>query len=118
MSTSEEHQVLDVKLIIGKVLKRWYLFVGILPVVFVAAIIFLRYQTPLYQVSASLRVGAESNDGADALLNELTPFQAPRYDILDEIVLINSYQLSLNAVDKKDFKLAYYSYGDVKRTRL
>jgi tyrosine-protein kinase Etk/Wzc len=118
MNISEDHQILDVSLIISKVLKRWYLFVGILPVFFVAAIIFLRYQTSLYQVSASLRVGAESNDGADALLNELTPFQTPRYDILDEIVLINSYQLSLAAVNKKDFKLAYYSYGDVKRTRL
>jgi tyrosine-protein kinase Etk/Wzc len=118
MSTVEKHKMIDFKIILNKVIKRWYLFIVILPVFFISSLIFLRYQTSLYQVKASLRVGAESNSNTGALLDELSPFSTPRYDILDEIILMKSYQLSLKALDKKHFKVLYYSDGDVKRTRL
>ncbi|MDB4835481.1 hypothetical protein OAH12_02720, partial [Cyclobacteriaceae bacterium] len=110
--------VIDFKIIIPKVLKRWYVFVAIVPVFFIAARVYLRYQTPQYKVDSSLRIGADDGSSSDALLNEISPFKSSWYDILDEITVMKSYELAENTVKKGGYNVQYYTFGDIKETQL
>ena len=118
MNSTEEKNNIDFSVLLPKIIRRWYLFVVIIPLFFMGAKIYLKYQIPQYGVHSSLRIGADDGSSSDALLNEITPFKSSWYDILDEITVINSHKISLNTVRKNNFKVAYYTFGDIIEKRL
>lgn len=118
MENQENQGLIDLQVILPKVLKRWYVFVVLLPIFLGASKVYLKYQTPAYKVNSSLRVGAGKSTHADALLNEISPFESVGYDVFDEITVMKSYALAQRTISGLDINVAYFVSGKIKRTQL
>ena len=105
---------LDYKLILKKVLKRWYLFVLILPISFLLALVYLQYQTNLYAVDALLKINGGKISDEASVLEEIFPQKRMGFSIEDEIKVLRSYSLNKKALSNTGLHTAYKSYGDIK----
>ncbi len=113
-----EDKIIDLSSILPKIIRKWYLFVTILPFFFFLATLFLRYQTPKYQVGGTLKISNENTSPEDAILKELNPAGVGKVEILDEIEVLKSFSLVEKTVEAGTFNVSYYSFGDVKVNHL
>jgi capsular exopolysaccharide synthesis family protein len=104
---------IDFKGILYKFFSRWYYFViaGILAYGF--AKIYIQYQEPIYRVSTTLLIKDESN--AYKSLGGLDMFNESK-NLHNEIGLIRSFDMVMNAVMELDFDVSYYYMGNIRRT--
>lgn len=118
MGNQEERGLIELTVVLSKLLKRWYVFVILLPVFLVVSKLYLKYQTPSFRVNSSLRIGASKNTGSDALLDEISPFGTVRYKVLDEVTVMKSFALAQRTINVLDLNVAYFVSGDIKKTQL
>lgn len=106
---------IDLKGSIRKILSRWYLFVLGIALMLTAGYFFNRFSDKIYRVKSTILVRDKSNAsvGAENLIQGLELFSIKK-NLENEIELIRSRKMIFDAVDKLDFKVSYFTVGDVK----
>jgi tyrosine-protein kinase Etk/Wzc len=101
-------------------IRNWYWLLSSLLVCFAAAIIFLRYATPEYKISASLliRDDSRSADFGDAALLESIGLSKGQSSVDNEVQVLKSRTLIEKVVNDLQLFVQYYAVGQVKTTEL
>ena len=96
-----------------KYLRNWYWFVLCIGLALGAAYWYLRYTTPIYQVSAVLLIKNNPKSTGDAILKEAEGAQGGKV-IENEVELLKSRTLMLRVVDALGLTVTYYKQGEVR----
>ncbi|MFW6227762.1 MAG: Wzz/FepE/Etk N-terminal domain-containing protein, partial [Bacteroidota bacterium] len=113
---------IDFKKYIRRILKNWYWFVISISIAFGVAWFLNRYTPPVYTVHTTLLISGSSRSvqGIESLIAELGFFRRQQQsDILTEIEVLKSYQLSYETLQElPEFRHSYYGVGDFKATNI
>ena len=108
----QEEETIDIKASILNYSQYWYYF--LVSVLFFGFIAFLnnRYTVPEYSVSTTLLIRDDNNTqmGAENLLEGLELFSGKK-NIENEIIILNSYNLSERVVKELDLGISYFQHG-------
>jgi tyrosine-protein kinase Etk/Wzc len=108
-----QEDTIDFKGILLKFFSRWYLFLIALILSYFYAKVYIKYQEPIYRVSATLLVKDESNSlrsvGGLDMFNE-------NKNLHNEMGLIRSLDMVLQTIDSLHFDVSYFWIGKVRRT--
>jgi capsular exopolysaccharide synthesis family protein len=107
-----QEETIDIKALILNYSQYWYYF--LVSILFFGFIAFLnnRYTVPEYSVSTTLLIRDDNNTqmGAENLLEGLELFSGKK-NIENEIIILNSYNLSERVVKELDLGAAYFQHG-------
>lgn len=106
---------LNIKRVITRIIKFWYLVVISVLVAVVIAYFFNRYSARIYPVKASIIIlQSEENAGAKFLYDNelLNPFR----NYYNELYIMRSYPLLMQVVEDLHFDVSYYREGNIKTT--
>ncbi|MBD1396939.1 polysaccharide biosynthesis tyrosine autokinase [Pontibacter sp. JH31] len=117
--SDDSAESIDIKAILKKYLKYWYIFLLGAALSLTAAHLYLRYTTPVYSVKATILIKDES--GADlsnsAVFSDLAMFQSNK--TLSNVTLImKSKGLMQRVLQKLSMQTSYFADGRVKVTEL
>jgi tyrosine-protein kinase Etk/Wzc len=104
---------IDFKGILLKFFSRWYLFLIALVLSYFYAKIYIKYQEPIYRVSATLLIKDESSTLRS--VGGLDMFSENK-NLYNEMGLIRSVDMVFQTIDSLDFDVSYYWLGKVRRT--
>lgn len=97
---------------INKYLKYWYFFLISTLFFFIAAKVYLRYSTPIYQSSSEIKILDDNASSFKLPTSGINFFGRPSKKGLDnEIEMIKSYQLMERVVNNLNLTTSYYSVG-------
>ncbi len=105
---------------INKYLKYWYLFVISVLLFFVAAKIYLRYTTPIYESHSEIKI-LDNSTSAFKLPDNMIPVfgsKSSKKSLDNEIEMIKSYQLMERVVKNLDLTTCYHRVGYFTTTEL
>lgn len=105
---------------INKYLKYWYLFVISVLLFFVAAKIYLRYTTPIYESHSEIKI-LDNSTLAFKLPDNMIPVfgsKSSKKSLDNEIEMIKSYQLMERVVKNLDLTTCYHRVGYFTTTEL
>jgi len=105
-----EEEQLNIKEIVWKVLRHWYLFVIGLIVAFTIVFFVIRNATDIYKVEASVLIGSE--EGSFVNLSDLLGQKLGYTDaskINNEIRILKSFSLLNRTIEDLDLLVSYYS---------
>lgn len=108
-----QEDAIDFKGILYKFFSRWYYFAIAAVLAYFFAKIYTKYQEPVYRVSTTLLINDESN--ASKNLGGLDMFNENK-NLHNEIGLIRSFDMVLEAISELDFDVSYYYLGNIRRT--
>ncbi len=111
---------LDIKLIIQKALKYWYLFILLLPLSLAGAYLYLRYTPPMYDASLLLLIKDEESSGQ---LNEEAAFAEigfgnQKRNLKNELLILKSTPLMLRVVEALDLQNNYINLASTTKENL
>ncbi|MEJ8756935.1 polysaccharide biosynthesis tyrosine autokinase [Pontibacter sp. H259] len=115
-----ENEEIDIKALIVKYLRYWYLFVVGVILSVTIAYLYLRYATPQYSVSATLLIKDDKKgpDLADnAVFSDLDIFNSKK-NIDNEIEVLKSKTLMQRVLSELELYVTYYKKGRVKETEI
>lgn len=111
-----EPESFDLRGVLIKYLRYWYIFAATLLISLAGAYIYLRYATPQYLITSTLLI-QDNNKGAtvyeNSFFNDLGLFQTNQ-SINDEIELLKSVTLMQRVVKDLSLYVNYYVEGHVK----
>lgn len=110
----EEVQENSLKDILVKYLFYWKWFIISLTFSIILGFVYLRYQTPLYEVNATILIKDDKKGGT--ISDELSAFEdlgilKNSKNIDNEIEILKSRSLMTKVVDELKLNVSYYSYG-------
>ncbi|MFA0964693.1 GumC family protein [Roseivirga sp. BDSF3-8] len=114
--TSKEH-LDDVKKFLGRLRKRWYLFVISLGIALLVAFLINRYTSPVYPVTSSILVKG-SNDMENSIGQLLYGNRAGRKNLNNEILILKSYPLIYRTVKSLGFEKFYLGEGNFQSSEI
>ncbi|NEM97600.1 GumC family protein [Pontibacter burrus] len=124
MSEKEVYQFetedINIKEVLQKYLRYWYLFVFGVLIAGIAAFVYLRYTTPQYRVSSTLLIKDDKKGPSlteNAVLNDLDLFQSGK-NIDNEIEILKSKSLMNRVLKELALHTTYYVDGRVKSTEI
>ena len=103
----------DVKIILAKVLSKWYwLMLGLL-LGLAGAYLFNRYKAPEYELKASFisKKFQESSNSLVPALSDAGLFSTERIEIFQQIPLLKSEERILETLRRLDFEVTYVAEG-------
>mgnify|MGYP001580125054 CR=1 FL=1 len=110
----EEEEGLNLRELVFKYLAYWKWFVVSVLVCLFGGYLFLRYQTPKYNIKASILVKDEKKGiGQDAMLKELDIFGSNKV-VENEMEILKSYSLMEKVVEDLNLNIRYYEKKKVK----
>lgn len=115
-----EAEEINIKEVLQKYLRYWYLFVLGVLIAGTAAFIYLRYTTPQYRVSSTLLIKDDKKGPSlseNAVLNDLDLFQSGK-NIDNEIEILKSKSLMNRVLKELALNTTYYVDGRVKSTEI
>src|SRR5699024_7556957 len=115
-----ESEDLDIKSLIFRYLRYWYLFIIGVLVSGAIAWLYLRYSTPEYNITSTLLIKDDKkgpNLSDNTVFSDLALFQISK-NINDEIQLLKSKSLMQRVLKELDLYTSYYKEGDIKTTEI
>jgi capsular exopolysaccharide synthesis family protein len=119
-SPRTQEDTFNVRELLLKLLKFWYLFVISIGISFTIAYFYNRYSTPRYYTSATLLIKDRRNSvpaGADAFLEGMNLVNIQR-NIENEITIIRSHSMAIATVRQLDFGVSFYTEGNVRTSEV
>ncbi len=105
----EEEETIDLKPIIDRVLKNWWLFLITIVIAIGAAYFANKYIQPQYKVSTSLVINEENSlSSSPAALMKEIGFMAGDKNFTNEVYLLQTSPLIKSALEKLDFRVSYF----------
>ena len=105
--------------IIGKIISNWYWF-ALCSIIFLGgAWLYLKKQSNIYEVSASLFVSSEQKRGGREpdFMKEIEYFRSTS-GLEDEVGVLSSYSLIAATIDSLEYGISYYVKEGMKKTEL
>ena len=103
----EQDDTIDIKSLVIKNLKHWYLFVFFLLIAFFIAILVNKFSIPIYKVSTWILI-SEKQDPLE-LENRIVPsLYGNPYKLENEIGILKSKKLTKRVIDNLDFEISYF----------
>src|SRR5690606_15238834 len=115
-----DSEEINIKEIVQKYLRNWYLFVIGVLLAGIVAFLYLRYTTPQYRISSTLLIKDDKKGpslGDNVVLNDLDLFQTGK-NIDNEIEILKSKSLMNRVLEELALHTTYYVDGRVKRTEM
>lgn len=115
--TRSEGIKIDYKRIIYRIVRYWYLAVGVLVTSLVIAYLKNRYAVRIYPVAASVIIREkEEPTGAELLYSNsiINPYR----NYLNEPYIIRSYPLIEKVVEELNFEVAFFQEGNIKTSEV
>ncbi|MBB6612722.1 polysaccharide biosynthesis tyrosine autokinase [Pontibacter sp. Tf4] len=115
-----ESEEINLKEVLQKYLRYWYLFVIGVIVAGAVAFVYLRYSTPQYRISSTLLIKDDKKGPSlaeNAVLDDLNLFQAGK-NIDNEIEILKSKSLMNRVLQELALNTSYYVDGRVKSTEI
>lgn len=108
----------DVKIILAKILRRWYWIVLVLVVSVLTAFIYIRYQDEIYVVNASF-ISRKFDDRSISVVPSLSGAGfLDQIEVNQEIPLLKSESRIRETLNRLDFNVTYMVEGRLKTTEL
>jgi capsular exopolysaccharide synthesis family protein len=104
---------IDFKGILIKFFSRWYLFVIALLLSYLYAKVYIKYQEPIYRVSATILIKDESNSLKS--VGGLDMFSENK-NLHNEMGMIQSIDMITQTLDSLQFNVSYFWDGKVRKT--
>src|SRR5690554_474157 len=117
---SIETEDVDIRSLILRYLRYWYLFLIGIILSGTGAWLYLRYSTPEYSISSTLLIKDDKKGPTisdNAVFNDLALFQTTN-NINNEIQLLKSKGLMRRVLMELDLYTSYYKEGDIKTTEI
>ena len=105
---------LDIKAIIFKFLNYWYWFVLTLVVAMAGAYLFNRYAEPVYKASGTVLVSDENQNESTLFSKSVRPLFSRRVNLENEIAVLNSYKMKLNAAREMNWQTTVTRQGQFR----
>lgn len=113
--TSQKPSVINIKRVLARVIRFWYVLVLSLLVALAVAYVVNRYSTRIYQVNASIIIKEnEESAGAKFLYNN--ELVNPYRNFYNEIYIMKSYPLLQEVIEGLNFNASLHKEGDIKTT--
>ncbi|MBJ6119198.1 polysaccharide biosynthesis tyrosine autokinase [Pontibacter sp. BT310] len=115
-----ESEEINIKEVLQKYLKYWYLFVLSVITAGAVAFVYLRYTTPQYRVSSTLLIKDDKKGPSladNVVLDDLNLFQSGK-NIDNEIEILKSKSLMNRVLQELSLNTTYYVDGRVKSTEI
>ncbi|PKV63236.1 GumC family protein [Pontibacter ramchanderi] len=110
---------LDIKALVMRYLRYWYLFVIGAAIALMAAHLYLRYSTPVYSIKATILIKDES--GADlatsGVLGDLAGLKVSK-SFSNEVLIIKSKGLMERVLQELGLEVSYFGEGRIKSPEL
>ncbi|WP_026897759.1 GumC family protein [Daejeonella oryzae] len=114
----EEETDFNLKELLFKYLAYWKWFVVSLVIALLAAFIYLKYQTPVYNVQTSILIKDEKKGlGQDDMLKQLDMFSANKV-VDNEIEILKSFTLMEKVVTALNLQVSYFAKQNFKDEEL
>ncbi|GAB4033265.1 GumC family protein [Spirosoma gilvum] len=110
----EKETPFNLRLFFLKYLRYWYWFILSLILTIGGAYIYLRYATPIYQVSAVLLIKKQDKAQADDILKAFESGQGDKI-VENEIELLKSRTLMQRVVDDLNLSVSYFKKGEIRQ---
>jgi tyrosine-protein kinase Etk/Wzc len=111
----------DLKNILYTFLHYWYWFVAAIVVCLLGALLYLRYTTPIYNVSSKILIkddkSGSSAGSAGDLLSQIDIFNT-KNNVNNEMQILQTHYLVEKVVNALQLNVAYFSIGNIKSTEL
>ncbi|HAW57600.1 MAG TPA: hypothetical protein DCX03_01080, partial [Bacteroidales bacterium] len=105
----QHEENIDLKQILFKFLRYWYLFALAIFIALVIAFLFNKYTTPIYEVSTTVLVQDKGNKEVNAQALMGLGFINSQQNVQNELGILNSYTLTAEAVKAMNVDVTYYS---------
>ncbi|MFC0181187.1 Wzz/FepE/Etk N-terminal domain-containing protein [Pseudarcicella hirudinis] len=113
--SDDNGQDFDIKGFLIKYLRHWYWFVISVVVCLSVAFLYLRYTTPIYNVSSVLLIKDEKKGiGGNDMLKELEMFSGNKI-VENEMEVLKSRNLIEKVVNDLNLTVAYFQKGKVRK---
>lgn len=114
----QEESDLDIRRLLFTYLRNWYWIVLCVGIGFFCAKLYLRYTTPIYEVSGTVLIDEEqkSSLSQEAVVSELG--FAPSSDVADELQILRSRDLMLRVVDSLGLEVSVFGEGRIRDSEL
>jgi capsular exopolysaccharide synthesis family protein len=114
----QEESDLDIRRLLFTYLRNWHWIVLCVGIGFFCAKLYLRYTTPIYEVSGTVLIDEEqkSSLSQEAVVSELG--FAPSSDVADELQILRSRDLMLRVVDSLGLEVSVFGEGRIKDSEL
>ena len=110
----EEENDFNLKELLSKYLAYWKWFAVSFVIALCAAFVYLRYQTPVYNIQSSILIKDEKKGlGQDAMLKELDIFSSNKV-VDNEIEILKSYTLMEKVVNDLNLQVNYFTKENFK----
>lgn len=115
----DNSQSIDVKALVMRYMRYWYLFVIGVALSLTIAHLYLRYSTPVYSVKATILIKDES--GADlansSVFSDIATLKASK-SFSNEVLIIKSKGLMERVLQELGLEVSYYGEGRIKSPEL
>ena len=111
---------IDIKAILKKYLRLWYLFAAGVIICLGIAFSYLRYSTPEYQISGTLLIKDDKKGpdlGSNTVFSDLDIFKSSK-NISNEIEVLKSKDLMHRVLQELSLHASFYEEGRVKSTEV
>jgi tyrosine-protein kinase Etk/Wzc len=117
--TRPQEETFNVREILMRLVRYWYLFVIGITVSLLIAYLYNRYATPRYYTSSTLLIKdrRNANSGNEAFLEGMSLVNVQK-NIENEISILHSYSLALATVKTLDFGVSYYQEGSIRASEM
>lgn len=111
----EKEERFDLRLFFIKYLRYWYWFIISLVVSGAGSVLYLRYKTPIYQISSVLLIKDEKKGiGGNQMLKELEMFSGNKI-VENEMEVLKSRSLMEKVVEELNLTVTYYQEGRIHK---
>jgi tyrosine-protein kinase Etk/Wzc len=115
----DSNESLDIKGLIMKYLRYWYLFVIGIAIALTAAHLYLRYSTPVYSIKATILIKDESGTdlASNAMFADMALMKSNK-TFSNEVLVIKSKGLMERVLTELGMEVSYFGEGRIKSPEL
>jgi capsular exopolysaccharide synthesis family protein len=109
----------DFNKFLGRIFRRWHWFVISIGWAILIAFLVIRYQTPVYQVVASI-ITKKFEEGSKSMIPGIVndDLFRNRTEVNQEIPLLKSYDKIKETIRRMDINVSYFIEGNIKTTEI
>ena len=110
-----DNRELNIREVMVKYLRHWYLFVLTVSACLLAAYFYLRYATPVYTVTSEIMIKEDKGNRGSAqnILSDLDIFNT-KSNVQDEIEILKTRYLMKKVVEEMQLNISYFEIGKIK----
>ena len=115
-SNPQQPEGIDIKQLGSKLLRNWYWFVLLGFIGLAAGIIISKYSKQKYKVSSTILIKTDGTENTLSALFEDMGLKGKKTNVLNQVGVLKSYSLHLNALENLDWDQTWYAtslFGDV-----